>query len=737
MKRKHLLGTSLSALILFVGLVHADTPVKPDNQQLVSVDQLKSEAFKALRGGDFDRTNDLIAKAASMSSDPNLTQMSAWVHDFETQRQTFQSERRKQYDKAVADVQKLMENHKDTYAIDSAARAYSLADDKDAFRKEPWVEELLKHTVQMAADGETHEEWLRTARLYSDLSQIEPANPEWKDRLKLVMRRIRLLATYTPDALKAVQEAESKDRAEADALLNPTTQPATKPVAAADPGDSDAFKIDWRETVKGIQMSMLRTSLAEAESNYWRAIDYKTLMVGGLKGVQAIVTTRGLEKNFPGLADSAKRTEFLKDIDGMLDRCNKAGADDDSKLLGETLEQLNGDNHSTVQIEDEVLISEFADGAFAELDPFTSMIWPYDVEEFNKSTQGEFSGVGIQIQLDDDGSLKVVSPLEDTPAYRSGVKAGDIITRINGKSAHGITINQAVKTITGVEGTNVTLTIRSQTKDGPLERDYVIRREKIKVASVKGWQHLPGGGWEYFVDPDQKIGYLRITNFTKSTGEELSKAVEEMKNHDAKAIIMDLRYNPGGLLTAATDVADKFLSEGTIVSTKTDPSRDSPVQAPLEAHRSDDDCNLPLVVLVNQYSASASEIVSGALKDWNRALIVGERTFGKGSVQMLFPLKDRSAYLKLTTSHYYLPGGRCIHREENSTTWGVDPDVTVEMTPEQMRAAIDARQELDILRDAGAVAPATTQPNKDLMSVDPQLSAAVLLLRMQLNGATL
>ena len=143
------------------------------------------------------------------------------------------------------------------------------------------------------------------------------------------------------------------------------------------------------------------------------------------------------------------------------------------------------------------------------------MIWPYDVEEFNKSTQGEFSGVGIQIQLDDDGSLKVVSPLEDSPAYRSGIKAGDVITRINGKSARGITINQAVKTITGVEGTTVTLTIRSLTKDGPVEKDYPIRREKIKVASVKGWQHLPGGGWEYFVDPDQKIAYLRITNFTQ------------------------------------------------------------------------------------------------------------------------------------------------------------------------------------------------------------------------------
>jgi len=163
---------------------------------------------------------------------------------------------------------------------------------------------------------------------------------------------------------------------------------------------------------------------------------------------------------------------------------------------------------------------------------------------------------------------------------------------------------------------------------------------------------------------------------------------------------------------------------------------------------------------VNQYSASASEIVSGALKDQKRALLVGERTFGKGSVQMLFPLAERTAYLKLTTSHYYLPSGRCIHREENSTEWGVDPDVTVEMTPEQMRAAIDARQDLDVLRDAAPASgeqpklqqkaieadPKTggkgkdtvaTAKKKDLLSSDPQLSAAVLLLKLQLAGAQL
>ncbi len=171
------------------------------------------------------------------------------------------------------------------------------------------------------------------------------------------------------------------------------------------------------------------------------------------------------------------------------------------------------------------------------------------------------------------------------------------------------------------------------------------------------------------------------------------------------------------------------------------------------AKKDDDDCTLPLVVLVNQYSASASEIVSGCLKDLHRALIVGQRTFGKGSVQMLFPLDERKTLLKLTTSHYYLPLGRCIHREENSTEWGVDPDVTIEMTPEQMGAAIDARQQLDILRDAAGAAPAegeqpklidkaqavekAVEKKKDLLSSDPQLSGAVLMLRLELNGAQL
>jgi carboxyl-terminal processing protease len=253
---------------------------------------------------------------------------------------------------------------------------------------------------------------------------------------------------------------------------------------------------------------------------------------------------------------------------------------------------------------------------------------------------------------------------------------------------------------------------------------------------------MPGGAWDYFVDPRQKIGYLKLTNFTKKSYDELKAALQQVQEEGARGVILDLRYNPGGLLTAATEISDKFLGDGTIVSTRAD--RENPAQPPvsIEAHPSADDCNLPLVVLVNQFSASASEIVSGALKDQHRAIIVGERTFGKGSVQMLFSLANRTAYLKLTTSHYYLPSGKCIHKEENSTTWGVEPDVSVEMTPKQMTDAVEARQDQEVLRDADAPVPApstnpSTKPKKDLLAADPQLSAALLVLRLQLAGASL
>ncbi len=720
----------------------------PASQQVASVQQLTLDAVSALKTGNFEQSNVLLAKAASLSQDKNVQQMAGWVSQFETQQQQFTADRHKQYDKAVEDVKKLIDNHFDSYALDFAAKASLLSDDKTTFRQIPWVDALVKQTIAMANEDEQHEQWLKALRLYSDLASMEPATPEWKDKLKLATRRIRLLAVYTPGGIKALQDGEAKERDAVDKLIHPSTQPSATTKPAKDDETNDAFKIDWHETIKGIQPAMLEDALKSAKINYYRSAEFSNLMTGGIKGLQALVTTKGLEQTFPGLGDDQKRQAFLADLDQHAKEAKDAG--NNSSIVDTMLNQIFDENKNTIAMPDEVLISEFADGAFAELDPFSSMIWPADLEEFNKTTQGEFSGVGIQIQSDDDGSLRVVSPLEDSPAYKAGIAAGDIITRINGKNAKGITLNQAVKTITGTAGTHVVLTIRSPNS---AVKDYDLERKTIHVASIKGWLHRPGGGWDYFVDPDNKIAYLRLTNFTKTTGDELNHAAEEMKNQGAKAMILDLRYNPGGLLSAATEVCDKFLHDGTIVSTHAD--RETP-NAPTwtNAQPDDNEITIPMVVLVNQYSASASEIVSGALKDHERAKIVGERTFGKGSVQMLFPLAARTAYLKLTTSHYYLPNGKCIHREENSTEWGVDPDLTIAMTPEQMKAAIDARQELDILRDADAAAAnkgeqaklqdkptdmkdAVAKATKDPMASDAQLSAALLILRMQLAGAQL
>jgi carboxyl-terminal processing protease len=729
MKSNMMMGRVVSGLLLLGLLVF---PLQAQEGQ-VSVEQLRSQALAALREGDFGRSNEILARAASLSRDPVTQRMSEWVRQFDSQRKAFAAQRQAEHDKEVAKAHLLIQKGKSGYAIDYAAKAHSLALDKKAFAKEPWVTELVKTVVTMARGYEADQQWLKAMRIYSDLGAIEPANPQWKERLKTATRRIRLLAVYAPDVFKQLQETEAKEREEVDLLVKPTTRttrPASRPSTDE---EGAAFRIDWRETLRGVRPEMLRQALRDAVDNYYRDVSYRQVGSGGLRGWRVLLSTPGLEKAFAGLADATAKARFTEAIDEWQAKLDQARIDSARRVVEQMLDEMLALSEKTIAIPQEVLVSEFADGALAELDPFSNVMWPYDWEEFQRSTKGEFSGVGIQIQSDDDGSLKVVSPLEDTPAYKARIRAGDIITHINGKKAKGISINQAVKQITGPPNTRVMLTVRSA--DGTV-RDINLIRQTIKVQSVKGWLHKPGGGWDYFLDNEQKIAYLRLSSFTQTSANELDKALEEIQNQGAKGLILDLRYNPGGLLAAATEISDRFIERGVLVSTRPDrPTGHQRTRA--EADPLKDKVKLPMVVLVNQYSASASEIVSGALKDHKRAVLVGERTFGKGSVQMLFPLEGKKAFLKLTTSHYYLPSDRCIHREENSTEWGVDPDMVVEMTPEQMRATQDARQEQDVLRDATdnvTTAPSNGKPTtrKDILSNDGQLGAAMLVMRMQL-----
>ena len=300
------------------------------------------------------------------------------------------------------------------------------------------------------------------------------------------------------------------------------------------------------------------------------------------------------------------------------------------------------------------LITYAIKGMVSRLDPHSSYLTPDEFKDLQIETKGSFSGVGIEITMR-DGVLTVVSPIEGTPAYQAGVQAGDRIIKINGKLTKGMSLMDAVKYIRGPKGSKVTLTVL---REGAARlKDITIVRDIIPLRSVR-----------YYLLEDG-YGYVRISNFQEDTTEDLVKALEVLQNRKPmlKGLVLDLRNDPGGLLQEAISVADQFLDQGVIVSTKGRlPSQDMVFRATSTVTAGD----YPIVCLVNNGSASASEIVAGALQDHKRAVILGTRSFGKGSVQTIIPLDDKGA-LRLTTARYYTPSGRSIQAK------GIEPDVVV------------------------------------------------------------
>ena len=324
--------------------------------------------------------------------------------------------------------------------------------------------------------------------------------------------------------------------------------------------------------------------------------------------------------------------------------------------------------HYVKETEDEELITGAINGMLHNLDPYSEYIPPKEVEEFHKQTSGSYDGIGIGIDIK-DGWITVISPFENSPAYRAGVRAGDKIIEVNGQNTKGWSATKAVKELTGKSNTDVTIKVIHL--DGS-EETIPITRKEIHVPTIRGWRRSRlNGAWDYLLDEENSIGYVRITSFTEDTANELDRAVEKLQTHKMKTMILDLRSNPGGLMSTAVEVVDRFIDQGVIVSTQGAHS----VKHEEKAMLTNTYPRLPLVVLIDQGSASGSEIVAGALQDHNRAVIVGKRSWGKGSVQRLIRLPESGAAVKLTTDYYYLPKGRCVHKLPQVESWGVDPDI--------------------------------------------------------------
>lgn len=312
------------------------------------------------------------------------------------------------------------------------------------------------------------------------------------------------------------------------------------------------------------------------------------------------------------------------------------------------------------EADEKKMLEAAMNGMLQALDPHSSYLSEDDFKEFNDKSSGEFGGLGIQI-TSDRGAVRVISPIDDTPAAKAGIKAGDYITHIDDEQVFDMTLNQAVKKMKGRPGTKVKLTIIS---DGEEPRTITLKRAIIKVESVKAEEKSIAGADE---ESEEKIGYIRISDFGATTAKELNKALEKLEKKDVIGYVLDVRNNPGGYLTAAIDVADAFLDAGEIVSTrgkrKTDIERNYAKAGDLANGK-------PVVVLINHGSASASEIVAGALQDNGRALVMGSQSFGKGSVQQQKPLEDGTA-IHITIARYYTPSGRSIQNE------GITPDIEV------------------------------------------------------------
>ncbi len=371
-------------------------------------------------------------------------------------------------------------------------------------------------------------------------------------------------------------------------------------------------------------------------------------------------------------------------------------------------------------VEDKVLLESAIRGMLSGLDPHSSYLDKDEFKDLQAGTSGEFGGLGLEVGME-DGFVKVIAPIDDTPASRGGIHAGDLIIRLDDTPLQGMPLNEAVKLMRGPAGTNITLTIIRKGEEKPLK--ITLTRAVIKVKSVKAHTLEPG------------FGYLRVSQFQSQTGDNLIEAVKKLKQENGgklKGMVLDLRNNPGGVLSAAVAVSDAFLESGLIVYTE---GRVKGSQLKYSATSDDVLKGAPLVVLVNGGSASASEIVAGALQDHRRAVVMGGKTFGKGSVQTILPMTNDTA-LKLTTARYFTPNGRSIQAE------GIVPDIVLHdvklMAAE--KSALEPLKEADLNRHLsngkingdkpGAVPAAGADKAKEpLVSTDYQLYEALNLLK--------
>lgn len=690
-----------------------------------------AQIWSSAKSGDADRLDDLLrglggdGTAASMVSLRSAAERyGANIESRESARSTRISEVRSELAARLAESREDAGGFKLGEALVLAMEMVELSGgslEAGDLLGDPLVSEAVAAAAAAAREAEAAGQWLKASELFYRLHVLFDVDQRYKADLDRLGRRLAMLRLYTPEHYWELRNARRLEGGEPELPpYNPT----------GDRFEDKLLGIDPWLVIKAVEIAGTKHVDGQA---------LQEMLISGLDCVETMATTSELALAFPGLADEPARQAFLTHVRAERRRVESLEDRPTPRDIGRAVRSVLDVSASTVGVPAEALLHEFGNGAMASLDDYSSIIWPDEVRRFERNTRGEFVGIGVQIQHDELQRIKVVTPLEGTPAQRAGFRADDVITKVNGESTLGFTLDQAVDVITGPANTRVTVTVEREEGGEVVERDFTLVRSPIKLRSVKGWKRLGASeeDWDWFVDRESRIGYVRLTQFTENTASDLRAAVDSMQDEGLRGLVLDLRFNPGGLLDQAVEVVGEFVPTGVVVTTE---NADG-VRTGVERVRGTGElAAVPLAVLVNEGSASASEIVSGALQDYAErgevdAIVIGKRSFGKGSVQNAWPLLNADSMLKVTTQYYRLPNGRLIHRRPGLTEWGVEPDLVVDMLPSQNEEAITLRRDADVLPlDENGEIVVTDEPRADpddllRKGIDLQLEAAVVLLK--------
>ena len=596
----------------------------------------------------------------------------------------------------------------DVLAVIAKATEFASSAQKKELFEDPFVVKVLQATVDRGAALETEGKWLDAYSSYfSWLQTIDPNNKGYAEHAEELLDRAGIAASF--------QDSPCESR---------------------------------KERFEGVEKRMLEKSLDVLDLHFVRTIDYAQMASKALKRcdlvAQVLVTACAKDPNMARTnsltpPDPAQMTAWSAALAGLRDETEHAGPGFGKSDLIAVLDKVLSLNETTVDLPAPPLVAHFAEAALGVLDPYTVVVWPRQVQDFEKQMTNQFTGIGIEISRT-KGLLTIASLLPDTPAYKSGLDAGDVIEAVDGIATKDMSLLCAVKKITGPKGTKVALTLRRSGESGP--RIMTITRDRIIVPTVRGWQRTGEGKWLYMVDEADKVGYVRITSFSSETADDFEAVLKDLEAQGLKALIMDLRFNTGGLLDSAVAICDKFLSQGLIVRTQ---PKDNGIPAFEYARRRGTHPDYPLVILINAGSASASEIVAGALADpaHERAILVGTRTHGKGSVQGITYYPGGGAQLKYTMAYYHLPSGQRVKsrdevEKEGRKDWGVGPDVEVNLNSDELRQMVEAQRKNDVLaqtRPNGEKGTVTRRTVEETLKSDPQLAVGLLVAKTKLVEA--